>query len=138
MFKTLIVEDSYIFRKLLKEIIEARFPSVIDIAEATDGKEALMKIDPEPPDLIFIDIKLPGQNGLDLAKLVKTRYPDTVVVILTSYDLPEYREAASKYQADHFLSKGSATKVEILDLVGSILSNRHSSSYGTPFNEPRK
>jgi YesN/AraC family two-component response regulator len=125
MFKTLIVEDSFIFRKLLKEILHTRFPSM-EITEAMDGGEALQEIGASHPDLIFMDIKLPGQNGLDLAKLIKTKYPDTVIVILTSYDIPEYREAALQNSADHFLSKGSSTKAEILALVDSILSKQQS------------
>ena len=131
MFKTLIVEDSFIFRKLLKETLQTRFP-LMEVTEATDSKEALQEIESQSPDLIFIDIKLPGQNGLDLAKLVKARYPDIVIAILTSYDLPEYREAATRCSADYFLSKGSATKAEILALVDSILSNRQSLSGRSP------
>ena len=126
MFKTLIVEDSFIFRKLLKEILQARFASM-EIIEAMNSKEALEEIySSSPPDLIFMDIKLPGQNGLDLAKQVKAKYPDTVIVILTSYDLPEYREAASQSKADYFLAKGSSSKADIFALVDSILSKRPS------------
>jgi DNA-binding NarL/FixJ family response regulator len=47
-----------------------------------------------------------------------------IIIILTSYDLPEYREAASQYGANYFLSKGSTTEEDILGLVQSILSER--------------
>jgi YesN/AraC family two-component response regulator len=97
----------------------------MDIAEAENGKEALQKVETLRPDLIFMDIKLPGENGLELTKKIKTRYSGISIIILTSYDLPEYREAARQYQADHFLSKGATTKEDILKLVQSIIAERN-------------
>lgn len=124
MPKVLIVDDSAIFRKLLKEALHSRFPSM-EILEAGDAEEASKKIKTSTPDLIFIDIKLPGESGLELTKKIKTQNPDIPVFILTSYDLPEYREAAKQFQANHFLSKGSTTKESILTLVESLLSDRN-------------
>ncbi len=123
MPKALIVEDSAIFRKLLKEMLLSRFPS-LEISEAADAEEALLKINSLSPDLIFMDIKLPGESGLDLTKKVKSKHPNIIIVILTAYDVPEYREAAYQFKADHFLSKGSASRESILTLVDSILSDR--------------
>ncbi len=124
MCKTLIVEDSVFFRQLLRETLRSRFPSM-NIAEAGDGKEALQKIEALRPNLIFMDIKLPGENGLELTKRIKAQYSDISIIILTSYDLPEYREAARQYRADHFLSKGTTTKEDIVTLVQSIISERN-------------
>ena len=123
MCRTLIVEDSTFFRQLLKETLRSRFPSM-DIAEAENAKDALQKVESLHPHLIFMDIKLPGENGLELTKKIKARYSDISIIILTSYDLPEYREAAREYQADHFLSKGGSTKEDILTLVQSIIAER--------------
>jgi two-component system response regulator YesN len=123
MFRALIVEDSNFFRQLLKEALHSRFPKM-DITEAIDGVEALQKIETLLPDLIFMDIKLPGESGLELTKKIKTQYPDIIIIILTGYDLPEYREAASQYKVNYFLSKGSATKEHIAALVKSLLSER--------------
>ncbi len=124
MIKTLIVEDSALYRKLLKETLQSRFPSM-EILEAEDGGEAMKQIDAHfSPDLIFMDIKLPGENGLELTGKIKAKYRDVVVIILTSYDTPEYREAAAQARADHFLSKGSTSKEGILTLVESILAGR--------------
>jgi DNA-binding NarL/FixJ family response regulator len=125
MFRTLIVEDSFLFRKLLKETLQSRFPSM-EIIEAIDGKEALQKIDSSSPNLVFMDIELRGENGLELTKRIKTQYPQIIIIILTSHDLQEYREAAYQNNANYFLSKGSSTKAEILALVDSILSDRQS------------
>ena len=123
MTKTLIVEDSAIYRKLLKETLHSRFPSM-EIMEAQDGKETMEKISSVAPDLIFMDIKLPGENGLELTAKIKAKYPDVTVIVLTSYDTPEYREAAAQVKADHFLSKGSSSKEAILALVESIQAGR--------------
>ncbi len=125
MFRTLIVEDNLFFRDLLKETLHSRFPSMV-ISEAGNAEEALEELDTLLPDLIFMDIRLPGESGLELTKKIKAQYPDIPIIILTSYDLPEYREAANKFQANYFLSKGSSTKESILTLVESILSNRNS------------
>ena len=124
MAKILIVEDSDFFRHLLKETLLSRFPKM-DITEVGNAEEASEMVNGLTPDLIFVDIRLPGESGLDLTKRIKARYPDMPVIILTSYDLPEYREAAKEYQADHFLSKGTTTKENILEMVKSILSSRN-------------
>ena len=116
MFKTLIVEDNPTFRQTLKSLLSSRFSQMM-IDEAGDGKEALRKIDVCPPDLIFMDVKLPGENGLELTKRIKKEHAGIIVIVLTSYDLPEYRYAATLNGANYFLSKGSSTADEILSLV---------------------
>jgi DNA-binding NarL/FixJ family response regulator len=121
--RVLIVEDSPVFRKLLKETLHSRFPSM-QISEAEDGKEALQKVKDLCPELIFMDIKLPGETGLELTKKIKAQCPDITVIILTSYDTPEYREAAVQSKANYFLSKGSSTREGILTLVKSILNGK--------------
>jgi DNA-binding NarL/FixJ family response regulator len=119
-FKTLIVEDNVSFRQALLEILAKRFP-LMSIEEAGNGEEAFQNIGLQVPDLIFMDIKLPGENGLQLTQKIKTKYPKVVVTILTSYDFPEYREAGYRYGANHFIVKGSSTNEEILSLVESIV-----------------
>ena len=135
MVRTLIVEDSAFYRQLLKEALNSRFPSM-EILEATAGEELLKKIEAHPPDLVFMDIKLPGESGLDLTKKIKTQHPHIVVIILTAYDIPEYREAAFQSNANHFLSKGSATKEDILTLVNSILLDRRVDNIGPKRRNP--
>ena len=120
MNKILIVEDSTIFRTLLQETLHARFPS-LEILESADGQDAMQKVASHKPDVIFMDIKLPGESGLDLTARIKAKYPNVIVIILTSYDTPEYREAAGKVKANYFLAKGSSSKEGILTLVESIL-----------------
>jgi CheY-like chemotaxis protein len=114
MQKILIVDDSTLFRITLKETLLSRFPSLI-ILEAQDGEEALRTVPTFLPDLIFMDIRLPDQNGLELTQKIKGLFPDIKVVILTSYDLPEYREAAFAYKADHCASKDLL--MSLVDLI---------------------
>ena len=123
MPKILIVEDHAVFRQSLKEILQAQFPGIV-VEEAAEGNEALKKTDDLHPDLIFMDIKLPGENGLELTKKIKNRYPETPIIILTSYDLPEYRQIAFQYGANYFVPKCSSIREEILKLVKSILLDR--------------
>lgn len=119
MCRTLIVEDNATFRQMLKEILYTRFPAMT-IEEEPDGSDLFPKIDTFHPRIVFMDIRLPGENGLELARKIKMNYPDITVVILTSYDLPEYRQAARHSKADHFVTKDSPTH-DFLALVESIL-----------------
>lgn len=119
-FKVLIVEDSALFRESLTWALCQRFPAV-EFHGAGNGEEALQKVETLHPNLIFMDIRLPGESGLELTRKIKASHPDFVIIILTSYDLPEYREAAARYKADYFLSKGSLGTENIFKLIESIL-----------------
>jgi len=127
MLKILIVEDNATFRRSLNELLCTRFPS-ITIEEAVDGEEAIQKIDASVPDLIFMDIKLPGESGLHVTKRVKSKYPKMIIIILTYYDSPEHREAAFRCGADHFLPKGTSIE-EVVELVQSIESKKDPDSH---------
>ena len=115
-FKVMLVEDDDGFRRSLAGILRSRFPSMV-LAEAADGTEAMEKVNSFLPQLIFMDIKLPGQNGLEITRRIKALHPDINVVFLTSYDFPEYREAARECGAYCFLSKGVSTAEQIHDVV---------------------
>jgi len=106
MFSTLLVEDIINFRDALRYTIRSHFPDV-RVEEAGDGIEALSKIESILPDIVFMDIKLPGDNGIKLTKVIKREYSGIVVVILTSYDMSEYRQAAFRSGADCYIYKGS-------------------------------
>ncbi len=120
MYCVLIVEDNPLFRRSLRELLAVRFPSV-GIEEATDGEQALNMLREIQPDLIFMDIKLPGKNGLEVTKIIKKSNSEIHIIILTSYDLPEYREAAMSSGASHFLTKGDARSDDIAAVVSSAL-----------------
>ncbi len=120
MFKTMLIEDNSLFRTVFKEGLKSRFPSMA-ITEAGGSEEALKEIGALPPQLIFMDIRLPGENGLELARRIKMDHPEITIIIFTSHNFPEYREAAIRYKADYFLSKSSVATEEIFKLVKIIL-----------------
>ena len=107
MCKTLIVDDNVTSRQMLKEGLCSRFPTM-EIEEEPDGRDLFNKIDSFHPKIVFMDIRLPGENGLELTKKIKKNYPDIIIVILTSYDLPEYRQADRESMADYFIPKDSS------------------------------
>ncbi|MCU0595987.1 MAG: response regulator transcription factor [Desulfobacterota bacterium] len=119
MLNVLLVEDNRIYRDIFEDNLRQYFPG-ISVSEAGNADEAMQKIGSTPPDLIFMDIRLPGMNGLQLTQKIKKDFPKIPIVIVTGYDLPEYREAAFQYGADGFLVKESLQWEEIAALVKSI------------------
>ena len=115
-FKVMLVEDDEGFRRSLASLLTSRFPDIL-LDEAANGIEAMEKVESFLPHLIFMDIKLPDQNGLVITRSVKALHPEIHVIMLTSYDFPEYREAARESGAYCFLPKGSSTAGEIQDIV---------------------
>ena len=118
MLRTLIVEDNSHFRQTLRESLRMSFPGIA-IDEAANGTEALQRVNAFLPDLILMDIRLPGESGLGLTKKIKEIYPDVTVFILTHYDTPECREAASRYGADRFIAKDSLNRMRLEELIKS-------------------
>ncbi len=112
----MIVEDNDFFRRSFKEILKMYIPS-LRVEESADGSDILAKISGSLPDMIFMDIRLPGKSGLELTREIKGLYPDQVITIFTSCDHPEYRRIARECGADHFLLKDSLTGAEIAAMV---------------------
>jgi DNA-binding NarL/FixJ family response regulator len=110
------VEDNLPFREMFKGQLLSEFPSM-EVIEAGNGEEAFKGLASYPIDLVFMDITLPGQNGLKLTKKIKAKYKDVTIAILTSYDLAEYREAAVRCGADCFISKDSMEWNQISAMV---------------------
>jgi DNA-binding NarL/FixJ family response regulator len=120
--KLLIVDDNSTLRATTRSILESNFPE-LRIFEAGDGKEAFAQIHDHLPQLILMDIRLPGENGLKLTRKIKAEYPKIVVVIFTNHDLPEYREAAFESGAEFFLSKSSHEGGRLTSVVESVLAD---------------
>ena len=122
MFKILIVDPNDPFRRSLKKVLANRFPFA-DIQEAADGHDGLQIVEADHPDLIFLEIHLPAETGLELAARIKADHPDTIIVILTSYDLPEYKTATINSGVEHMVPKDDWTGEDMIALVQSILSD---------------
>jgi len=116
MLRVLIVEDNRVYREEFKGSLSIHFPSMV-IEEAVDAEEALQKISKTPPQLIFIDMRLPGMNGLQLTQKIKGDFPNVRIAIVTGYDIPEYRQAAAQYGAEAFFVKESLKWDEVKALV---------------------
>ena len=121
MFKILIIDPNDPFRRSLKKVLMNRFPSV-EVQEAADGDEGLPIVEAFQPDLIFLEIQLPTETGLDLAGRIKAAHPDIIIVILTSYDLPEYKLAVEQSGVEHMVPKDDWTGEDMIALVQSIFS----------------
>ncbi|MGA9394383.1 MAG: response regulator transcription factor, partial [Azonexus sp.] len=104
MLKILIAEDNVDFRQSLKDVLVRRFPTMV-VEEAIDGDEALLQGKGHQHDLIFMDINMPGKNGLEVTRAIKDSDQEAVVCLITNHDLQEYRDAAEECGADHFIVK---------------------------------
>jgi len=100
------VEDNLLFRETFKGYLLSEFPSM-EMIEAANGEEAFKRLSSTAVDLVFMDIGLPGESGLELTRKIKANHKDVTIAILTSYDLAEYREAAARCGADCFITKDS-------------------------------
>jgi two-component system response regulator YesN len=114
----LLVDSHRAFRRAVRETIARRCPGVV-VLEAHSGEDAIRKVERHRPGLIFTDIDLPGCHVLDLLQRIREAHPAAMIVVLTSYDLPEYREAALARGADHFISKAASKGSTIATIVAA-------------------
>lgn len=124
MINVLIAEDNAAYRQSLRQVLAGRFP-FMQITESADGADALHQALARRYDLIFMDVRLPQGNGLDLTRAIKAVFDNSIVCVITSYDLPEYREAALRNGADRFMVKGDSTGEDIVAMVESVLQARY-------------
>src|SRR5512134_3054497 len=99
--RIMLVEDNALFREAFREQLRHLFPAAV-IEEAANGEEALEKITEHPPQIIFMDVSLPGENGLQLTQKIKARFPDVHIAMLTWHDFFEYRQEAVRSGADRY------------------------------------
>jgi two-component system, response regulator YesN len=116
MCKAMIVDDSSIFRDAFKTELIRHIPWIL-VQEAKDGREAMEKIQRMLPSLIFVDMHLPGADGLQLAQKIKNEFPDIHIAMLTGYDFPQYRWAANQYGVERYFVKDSLDWKEVEDFV---------------------
>jgi DNA-binding NarL/FixJ family response regulator len=118
--RTLIVEDNAPYREIIKDTLKTLFPTMI-IQEASEGNEAIQKVSAFQPQLIFMDIRLPDENGLQLTERITASHPDMKVIIMTGYDSVEYREAAIRCRANSYVAKDSLNPRELETLIKSLV-----------------
>jgi DNA-binding NarL/FixJ family response regulator len=105
----LIVEDHEAVRRALCERIQASF-SRFQIREAGTVDEAMKIVESERVDIVLMDIRLPGIDGVDGTRMVLERSPDTMVVMVSGYDDSSHRSAARRAGAKAFVSKRAISR----------------------------
>ncbi|MBU5437525.1 response regulator [Tissierella sp. MSJ-40] len=105
MYNILIVEDEEIEKFALKSMILDNIKNVQIVGEAKNGYEAIEIIDNKTIDLAFMDINIPGINGLEVVQYLRTKHPKSNVIIITAYDKFEMAHAAIKLRVDDYLLK---------------------------------
>ncbi|MBC5997912.1 response regulator [Romboutsia ilealis] len=86
MFNILVVDDEYLSRKGVKSIIQEELEEDIKVLEASNGIEARKIVDEQNLDVILLDINIPGINGIDLCRYIKSKYADIHIIVTTAYD----------------------------------------------------
>jgi DNA-binding NarL/FixJ family response regulator len=115
----LLVDDHALVRAGIRALLE-RLPEVKTIAEAKDGREAFRLIQEQPPDLVLMDIAMPGLNGIEATGRITKEFPDVRVIILSMYANDEYVREAIKAGAAGYLVK-SAAAVELEKAIKAIM-----------------
>lgn len=106
IIRTLIVDDNADFRRRLKEFLASE-PDIEVVGEAADGQDAILKARELKPDVVLMDVRMPGTNGLDATRQLKDEMPEVKVIMLSRFDLQEYREAAKASGASGYVIKKS-------------------------------
>jgi len=100
----LVVEDSPVLRPSLVNWLELRFPDC-RIHAAESGEAGLEEVRTFRPDVVLMDIDLPGIDGIEATRRIKSQLPLTAVVMLTMHDTPHHRLAAARAGATAYVPK---------------------------------
>jgi two-component system, response regulator YesN len=119
MIKLLIVDDEHIEREGMRVILQKAFPDLI-IEQARNGKVAVEMTDEFQPDLILMDIMMPGMNGLEAIERITADHQLIKFVMVTAYDMFDYARTALKLGVKDYLLKPSKPS-EIVETVGKLL-----------------
>ena len=105
MAGTLIADDTPLIRSALRNILTRSAMDVEPIFEACDGEDAVRQARRCHPDIVLLDIKMPGMDGLEAASIIRDEFPRTKVVMLTAYDEFSYVYKALKLGVEDYLLK---------------------------------
>ncbi len=124
MIRVLIVDDQTVVCEGLRAILSTA-PSIEVVGTAHDGAAALDAIPATDPDLVLMDLKMPGMNGIHATRAIKTDYPGVRVLVLTTYDGDEWVTDAIRSGADGYLLKDSERDAIIAAIEGTIAGQTH-------------
>jgi len=102
--RILLVDDSTEFLNVAERFLSA-VPELKIVGRSDSGEEGIAMASELQPDLVLMDIAMPGMNGLEATRKIKEQPNPPLVVVLTLYDNPEYRSVAEEIHADGFVSK---------------------------------
>lgn len=109
MIKVLIADDQELMRQSL-QIILGMEKDIEVVGTVANGLEVIRAVRKEKPDVILMDIRMPEMDGVVCTQIIKENYPDTRVIVLTTFDDDEYVFNALKYGASGYLLKGISAK----------------------------
>ena len=106
--RILLVDDNVLFLASARRFL-ASFPAVESVGTARDGLEAMEQLKrhsgAERPDVVLMDLNIPGMNGLEVTRCIKALAPDIRVIIVSLHDMADFRAAAERAGAEHFVAK---------------------------------
>ncbi|MEG8947718.1 response regulator transcription factor [Rosettibacter firmus] len=107
MNQVLLIDDDSKFRTLFKRLIERKF--LIKVTEAEDGNAGLELLYKTSPGLIFLDIDMPGLNGLEFLQKIRETGSNVPIVVITSHNEKEFVEKIIQYNISGYLLKTAYT-----------------------------
>ncbi len=120
--KVLIVDDSKIVCNGLRQML-TNITDVEIVGEAHNTGDAITAITELKPNLVILDIRLPGPSGIEVLKDIRDKKLPIRVIMLTNYPYPQYRKRCMELGADYFLDK--VTEIEkIVEVVKQLLKNK--------------
>jgi DNA-binding NarL/FixJ family response regulator len=122
MVRILIADDHEVVRFGVRQILEGRANWEV-VAEASDGKEAIAMAIETKPDVCVVDYSLPLMNGLEVTRQIRTRVPQSEILIFTMYDNEMLVQGLLKAGARGYLLKADA-KSHLIEAIASLASHR--------------
>ncbi len=124
MTRVLICDDQDVVREGLQAILRTA-PGLEVVGTARDGAEALELIPSTQPDVVLMDLKMPGMNGIQATREICTRYPTVRVLVLTTYDADEWVFDAIRSGAAGYLLKDTPREQLIEAIKGTSAGKTH-------------
>ena len=118
MIRVLLVDDQSLLRMGFRMILDAE-PDIEVVGEAADGATGVSMTSALHPDVVLMDVRMPGMNGIQATAAITTAAPASKVLILTTFDLDEYVFAGLKAGASGFLLK-DAPPAELLNAIRTV------------------
>lgn len=119
-YSLLIVDDEAIERGGIRHLVENEIPDITEIMEAANGVEMIRTVEEKQPDILILDVDMPGLNGLEALTLIQQKGFDGKVVVHTAHNEFQYARDALNLAADAFILKPSKRK-ELITLLRRLI-----------------